>query len=105
MVQNANDSWKVLNSRGQILPIKVDSLVSGYYMNDFEKNELILSFGYMKGKKEFFAYPVYSNGKKMKLIAFKNQYALVSDTTDTRAIEMGEREVAQQNLKSIFITK
>jgi hypothetical protein len=34
--------------------------------------------------KEFFDNPIYSNGHKIRLVAFNKRYVLLPDTTDTR---------------------
>jgi hypothetical protein len=99
LVQNFDGHWNVINSNGDQLPIKVDSLVQGYYLNDYDKNDLALSWGYMGDRnKEFFDYPIYSNGRKVKLVAFDNHYSLLSDTTDTSIAKSGADITQHQQL-------
>ncbi len=105
LVQSLEGHWKVINSKGEQLPIKVDSLVEDNYLNPYVSNGLAISHGYIGDKKrEFFDYPIYSNGKKVKLVAFDNHYSLLSDTTDTRLILMEENSIGQEDLKPIFKT-
>jgi WG containing repeat len=94
LTQTDQFKWIVLNSKGNTLPIKVDSL---------EKNYSYIAHGYMGSiHKEFFDNPIYSNGQKIRLVAFNKRYVLLPDTTDTRLIMIGQNKVPEELLRNTF---
>lgn len=93
--------WIILNNKGDELPIKIDNLVSGYYGDYDEHRRINVPWGYI-GEKEFFDYPIYSNGKKVNLYVYNNEFALLDEKIDTRLITVGEKKIPKDQLKSIY---
>jgi hypothetical protein len=99
-VHNGADGWKIFNAGGGLMPVKIDSLVDGYHSNN---RSLAISHGSLKDRSilnEVLKYPFYSNGKKVKVIAFNNKYAIVPDTLK---VDLGTlKELSTDMLKPIF---
>ena len=66
----------------------VDKLLSIHFMN-------VISI--LRAAKRIF-----SNGKKVILYVYKNEYSLLNEKTDTRLISIGKNKIPKNQLKSIY---
>jgi hypothetical protein len=72
-VHNGQQGWKIINSKGAFLQIRIDSLVENYHFNG---GMLALGKG-KSGNEEYLDYPFYSNGQKVKIFISNKKYAVV----------------------------
>ena len=109
LAQNKDLSWIVINSKGGIVPIKIDSLVEGYYCKvkhcgDFPFDYKVkISGTYLNNdQKEIVVFPVYSNGKKQTFVSFDNKFSLMSDSIHIGIIRNDPECLSKADFKSIY---
>jgi len=93
--------WKVYNSKGKMMPIQIDSLIDDFHIDN---RMLAISHGRLYDRtvyNEVIEYPFYSKNKKVKLVGFRNRYAVLPYTMNTnlRAIE---KSLTTDKLMPIF---
>lgn len=79
--------WQIYNSKGKRLPIQIDSLVENFQINNAM---LAISHGHIKDGSvynEVIEYPFYTKGQKVKLIGFRNRYAILPYSVNTNLTE------------------
>lgn len=108
-VQNNDLSWNIVNSKGVMLPIKIDSLDKTIYdsINDhrnfpFDYRLQITGQYLYFDKVEVVVMPIYTNGKRQKFVAFNNQYALMPDSVHIGIIRTESEYLSKIKYSPIF---
>jgi WG containing repeat len=94
--------WQVYNLKGERLPVLIDSLVNNY-PTDPGMSSISYRDSWDGGGiyNEMIECPFYSKGEKVKLVGYREKYAVLPYSVDTRADAM-ERVLATNRFKPIF---